>query len=121
MKDMKFKIKDADQYDRLNTVLQNLGYRTNYTPIIYNSKVYGLFTYYLPKNTSYCSTKEYFDNHATLEMDTEKFIDDNTPKKETTMTTKTPHKHADVIRAFADGYSIQFWDTHRDKWRATKR
>ena len=116
---LKFRIKDEEQSIALQNVLFEMGcywcYDVN-DRVVQETSAQGLFVYTKGSITYVLNDASYFDDHPNTEQDTAEFIKQHTKTPIVTTPNLIPHKQAEFIRAFADGYEIEIKSTMTGRW-----
>lgn len=113
MQDMKFKVQNEKHSEEIQKCLFNLGFGWAFGGRVLNHRerpfLYG--TIECDKSIiTYGEHKALFDERAHKETTLEEL------KQMLNQTKKQPHKHAELIKAWADGEQIQYFDTNINKW-----
>lgn len=113
---MKFKIDNQKQSEQLQNILFKMGFtlENNMVTVQRGQRMQQKFLY---ANTDfklvYFGSDNGFFTHSHFKlMDTEQFILSHT---EETLMTK-PHKHAEIIKQWADGAQIEFFENVNNMW-----
>ena len=104
MQAMKFKVTSPEQSKRLQEVLFKLGYSWAGEKVVKRSNAPYLYTD-PDEDILWSNHAAYFDTNHRTEQDTEQFIAEHS--KENNM---MPHVHKDLIIAWANGATIEYYD-----------
>jgi hypothetical protein len=112
---MKFRIKDEEQSEALQNVLFKLGYSWNGKYSIDHNMHPFLCNIYQTSAIEYGDTEHYFEWCVHTEKDTAQFIKQHTKEIMKDNVNLVPHKHQEVIIAWAEGAEIEF-ESILDGW-----